>query len=177
MPLGLATCNRKPTAPAVTPQAGDASEDIAALPAPPIANKDFGRDKDLKALLKTLPPKAFTGEGANVPKMLEEWIMSMDDYFALAGYNALAQGLVGRAKFDGPAKLWWKLHCQSQDRIENTVGWDELRMILKERYLPLNYATKKMNEFLSCIRRGRSVDVYYEEFVSLSRHAPLMTEE
>jgi len=46
-------------------------------------------------LLKTLQPKTFIGEGADVPKVLEEWIMSMDDYFALAGYNALTQGLVG----------------------------------------------------------------------------------
>ena len=48
---------------------------------------------------------------------------------------------------------------------------------LKEQYLPLNYTTIKMNEFLSCVRRGRAIDDYYEEFVKLSRHAPLMTEE
>ena len=34
-----------------------------------------------------------------------------------------------------------------------------------------------MNEFLSCTRKGRVVEVYYEEFVKLSRHAPLMSEE
>ena len=34
-----------------------------------------------------------------------------------------------------------------------------------------------MNEFLSCVRRGQAIDHYYEEFVKLSRHAPLMTEE
>ena len=75
--------------------------------------EDFGKDKDMKNLLKTLQPKAFTGEGNNVPKILEEWIMSMDDYFALAGYNATAQGIMVRAKLEGLAKLWWKLHCQA----------------------------------------------------------------
>ena len=34
-----------------------------------------------------------------------------------------------------------------------------------------------MNEFLSCVRRERAIDNYYEEFVKLSRHAPLMIEE
>ena len=53
--------------------------------------EDFGKDEDMKNLLKTLLTKAFIGEGTNVPKILEEWIMSMDDYFALAGYNATAQ--------------------------------------------------------------------------------------
>ena len=74
--------------------------------------EDFGRDKDIKNLLKTLQPKVFTGEGSNVPKDLEEWIMSMDNYFDLAGYNTLARGIMGRAKLDGSAKLWWKLSCQ-----------------------------------------------------------------
>ena len=52
--------------------------------------EDFGRDKDLKTLLKHLQPKAFKGEGADIPKILEEWIISMDDYFALADYNYIA---------------------------------------------------------------------------------------
>ena len=69
------------------------------------AVEDFGRDKDVKNILKNLQPKAFTGEGNNIPKILEEWIMSMDDYFSLARYNALAQGIMGRAKLEGSAKL------------------------------------------------------------------------
>ena len=77
------------------------------------AIEDFGRDKDLKNRLKNLQPKAFTGEGNNIPKILEEWIMSMEDYFALAGHNAIAQGIMGRAKLEGSAKLWWKLTCES----------------------------------------------------------------
>ena len=54
------------------------------------AIEDFGRDKDLKNLLKNLQPKAFTGEGNNIPKVIKEWIMSMENHFTLAGYNTLA---------------------------------------------------------------------------------------
>ena len=54
------------------------------------------------------------------------------------------------------------------------MSWEELKTSLKERYLPLNHSTVKMNEFLSCVRKGRSVTDYYEEFV---KYAPLMTEE
>ncbi len=149
--------------------------DPIAAPAP--SAEDFGRDKNLKNLLKSLQPKPFTGEGADVPRELEEWIMSMDDYFALAEYNSIAQGIMGRAKLEGPAKLWWKLHCQTHGTPENSVGWGVLKHSLEERYLPLNFSTLKMNEFLSCVRRGRMIDIYYEDFVKLSRHAPLMTEE
>ena len=140
-------------------------------------NKDFGRDRNLKTLLKNLQPKSFSGEGRNVPKILEEWIMTMDDYFALAEYNTATQGIMARAKLEGSAKLWWKLHCQTQGKPEKSIGWEELKKSLMERYLPLNYSTVKMNEFLSCVRRGQAIDNYYEEFFKLSRHAPLMTEE
>ena len=139
--------------------------------------EDFGRDQNLKTLLKSLQPKIFTGEGNDVPKILEEWIMFMEDYFALAKYNSVAQGVMGRETLGGSAKLLWKLNCQTQGKKENTVGWDDLQKSLKERYLPTNYSTVKMNEFLSCVRKGRLVDEYYEDFVKLSRYAPLMTKE
>ena len=141
------------TVPATPPAV--ASTSVANPEEVPVSlTEDFGRDKNLKTLLKSLQPKAFTGEGVDVPKILEEWIMSMDDYFALAEYNALAQGIMGRAKLEGPAKLWWKLHCQSQGKTENFVGWEDLKKSLKECYLPLNFSTVKMNEFLSCARKG-----------------------
>ena len=118
------------------------------------------------------------GEGVDIPKILEEeWILSMDDYFSLANYNALAQGIMGRANLEGPAKLWWKLHCQMQGKPNNSIGWDKLKKSLREWYISMNYATVKMNGFLSCVRKKRAIDDYYEEFVKLSKHAPLMAEE
>ena len=100
-----------PTNPMVTSSPGSSNLLLDSIDSSNL--EDFGKDKDMKNLLKTLQPKAFRGEGTNVPKTLEEWIMSMDDYFALAGYNATAQGIMGRAKLEGLAKLWWKLHCQA----------------------------------------------------------------
>ena len=34
-----------------------------------------------------------------------------------------------------------------------------------------------MNEFLYCVKKGWPIDEYYEDFLKLSRHAPLMTQE
>ena len=69
------------------------------------------------------------------------------------------------------------MHCQIHGKLEDTVAWDELQRSLMERYLPINYLMVKMNEFLSCVRKGRLVDEYYEDFVKLSRYAPFMTKE
>ena len=81
---------QRPPPAEVNPPAGVSLADVAAGLVEIVVVENFGRDKDLKAFLKSLQPKAFTGEGSGVPKVLEEWIMLMDDYFALAGYNAFS---------------------------------------------------------------------------------------
>ena len=82
------------------------SSNPAAIPMEVAEKEDFGRDRNLKTLLKNLQPKSFSGEGHNVPKILEEWIMTLEDYFALAEYNTVAQGIMARAKLEGSTKLW-----------------------------------------------------------------------
>ena len=91
-----------PPAIAITPS----SSSLDTTPLEAVITEEFGRDKDLKNLLKYMQPKAFTGEGHNIPTILEEWIMTMDDYFALAKYNPIAQGIMGRAKLKGSGKIW-----------------------------------------------------------------------
>ncbi|MCO5610521.1 hypothetical protein L7F22_064760 [Adiantum nelumboides] len=142
-----------------------------------VLKEDFERDKDLKTLLKTVQPEPFTGEDLDNASKLEEWIISMEDYFDLAEYNFVAKGIMGRAKIKGSAKIWWKLNCKSRGVLEITQSWEELQLCLRERYSPPNYMTTKMNEFLACVQRGRTIDTYYEDFIKLSRHAPLITKE
>ncbi|MCO5598205.1 hypothetical protein L7F22_052297 [Adiantum nelumboides] len=139
--------------------------------------EDFGREKDLKTLLKTVQPPPFLATGKDVATKLEEWIIQMDDYFALARYNSIAQGIMGRAKLRGPAKTWWKLNCQTRNVAEVTQSWDELKFHLKERYLPLDYSTTRMNEFFACKLGSETIDTYYDDFSQLSKYAPLMTGE
>ena len=65
----------------------------------------------MRMLLKIFQLEASTWKRSNIPKILDEWIMYMDDYYTLANYNVVAQGIMGRAKLEGSTKLWWKLHC------------------------------------------------------------------
>ena len=79
----------------------------------PLTQEDFRREKDLKTLLKLLQPKNFSSEGDNVSNTLEEWIIEIEDYFALAKYYQVAQAIMEKTKLTGSAKLWWKLDYQS----------------------------------------------------------------
>ena len=92
-----------PIAPAIVITCG--SSNLIATPMEEAVKEDFGRDRKLKTLLKNLQPKAFSREGHNIPKILEEWIVTMDDYFALAKYNPIDQGIMARAKLEGSTKL------------------------------------------------------------------------
>ena len=159
----LGHCTRKhPTPDSIPPQEGSEAKVVPSpkiFPKPclvsipanlvPSIQEDFGREKDLKTLLKSLQPKSFSSEGDNVSNTLEEWIIEMEDYFALAKYNPVAQGIMGKAKLTGSAKLWWKLKCQSQGVAKVSQHWNELKARLKEQYYPLNFETLKMNEFLA----------------------------
>ena len=84
MPPQRRATRRNPNPPVVEEaNAGNANPDpplaAAVVPEVVVPAEDFGRDKDLKNLLRTLQLKHFTGEGEDVPKILEEWIMSMED--------------------------------------------------------------------------------------------------
>ena len=118
--LSHCTCNH-PTQDNTPPQEGSEVEvvlspkfcpksckSLASIPANPIppTQEDFGRDKDLKTLLKSLQPKNFSGKGDNVSNILKEWIIEMEDYFSLAKYNSVGQCIMGKAKLIGSAKLW-----------------------------------------------------------------------
>ena len=52
-------------------------DNLVNIPTNPIPQipEGFGRDKDLKTLLKSLQPKNFSGEEDNVSNTLEEWII------------------------------------------------------------------------------------------------------
>ena len=80
----------------------------------PLVLEDFGKNKSLKTFLKLFQPKTFSSKGNRVPNTLEEQIIEIKDYFTLAGYNLVAQCIMGRAKLLRLAKLWWKLNCQSR---------------------------------------------------------------
>ena len=46
----------------------------------------------------------------------------MDDYFALAGYNSVAQGIMGRAKLEGSARLWLETSLSDTGQVGDNYG-------------------------------------------------------
>ena len=122
-----------------------------------------------------MKPASFLGEGKDVAKEAEAWIKALDDYFLLINTSVENESMIARYKLIGEAKLWWKEWCREQMIDESTVVSKVIKEAIKERYLPLDHETLKMNELYGLTQKHLSVDSYYSEFVKLKRYAPLMT--
>ena len=120
-------------------------------------------------------PSSFFGEGKDVAKEAEAWIEALDDYFMLINTSAKNESMIARYKLTGEAKLWWKEWCREQTIDKTTTTWKLIKEAVKERYLPLDHETFKMNEVYGLTQKHLSVDAYYSEFVKLKRYAPPMT--
>ena len=122
-----------------------------------------------------MKPSSFSGEGKDVAKEAKAWVESLDDYFLLVNTTAENESMIARYKLVGEAKLWWKEWCREQPVDESTVTWKVIKGAIKERYLPLDHETIKMNEFYGLTQKHLSMDAYYLEFVRLKRYAPPMS--
>ena len=116
-----------------------------------------------------MKPSSFFGEGKDVSKEAEAWIEALHDFFLLINTSAENESMIARYKLTREAKLWWKEWCREQTIDETTTTWKLIKEVVKERYLPLNHETLKMNEFYGLTQRHLSVNAYYFEFVKLKR--------
>ena len=122
-----------------------------------------------------MKPSSFYGEGKDVAKEAKSWIEALDDYFLLINTSAENESMIAKNKLTGDAKLWWKEWCREQTIDKMTTTWKLIKEVVKERYLPLDHETLKMNEFYDLTQKHLSVDAYYSKFVKLKRYAPSMT--
>ena len=122
-----------------------------------------------------MKPSSFSREGKDVAKEAEAWIEALDGYFLLINMSAENKSMIARYKLTGEPKLWWKEWCREQTIDETTTTWKLIKEAAKERYLPLDHETLKMNEFYGFTQKHLLVDAYYSEFVKLNRYVPPMT--
>ncbi len=80
--------------------------------------------------------KTFVGEGSVTPKVLKEWIMSMDDYFCLSWVQYVDSKKQGeRLSWRESARLGWKCIVRLEAGLGNSRGWNKLKDRLVEHYL------------------------------------------
>ena len=99
-----------------------------------------------------MKPSSFLGEGKDVSKEAEALIKALEDYFLLINTSTKNKSMIARYKLIGEVKLWWKEWCKEQTIDKMTTTLKLIKEAIKERYLPLNHETLKMNEFMVSLR-------------------------
>ena len=83
--------------------------------------------------------------------------------------------MIAKYKLIEEAKVWLKEWCREQTIDKMTTTWKLIKEVVKERYLPLDHETLKMNEFYGLTQKHLSVNAFYSKFVKLEGYAPPMT--
>ena len=127
----------------------------------------FEQDDDVTKKVR-LEVSRFYGE-LN-PNAFFDWIMSMEDYFDWYAMLENRKFNFVKAKLKGAARLWWynienQLQIMSQPPIDT---WDEMKLKMKERFIPTNYEQLMYTKLFSLKQDTKSIEAYKEEFNELS---------
>ena len=85
--------------------------------------------------------------------------------------------MLGMFCLSGDAKLWWKQHCRDCEVTEISQTWEQIKLDVKERYLPPAHQAIKMNELYALKQYSLTLEEYYSKFVTLRQFAPQMSSE
>jgi hypothetical protein len=119
-------------------------------------------DPDNIARVKLSIPK-FTGK-ENADEYLE-WAEQCDQIFRVHNLSDQRRVNLSSVEFSGYALTWWNQVQENQ--LQFGLGyihtWEEMKRVMKRRFVPLSYERDHMNR-LQTLRQGkRSVDEYFKE--------------
>lgn len=89
------------------------------------------------------------------PYAFQDWLTSLDDYFEWFRLAPTRQVRFVKMKLKGQARVWWQsveehLHRLRQPPI---TDWEEMKLKLQEKYLPIDYEEALFEELL-LLRQG-----------------------
>lgn len=104
------------------------------------------------------------------PYAFEDWLTSLEDYFEWFGLALELQVRFVKMKFKGQVRVWWQsveehLHRLRQPPI---ADWDEMKLKLQEKYLPVDYEEFMFEELLLLRQGNSSVEEFTNKFHELS---------
>lgn len=104
------------------------------------------------------------------PHAFQDWITSLEDYFEWYRLPPNTKVRFVKMKLKGQARIWWssveeQLHRARQCPI---TEWEEMKLRLQEKYLPINYDESLFEELLSHRQGNTTVDDYTHRFHELS---------
>lgn len=113
-------------------------------------NEQDGHDPEEKAL-KSIKVEAPSFDGQLNPKVFLDWLSDLDHYFEWYELSEARRVRFAKMKLVGKAKHWWiNMERQIQRAGEEPIThWDEMKERLREKYVPLSYQERLLDQWQS----------------------------
>lgn len=104
-------------------------------------------------------------QGKNDPEAYLEWEMKIEQIFPCHTYSEEKNVKVASLEFTDYALLWWDQLQKERRRVGMlcTVEWEEMRTLLRRRYIPPHYIREMHNKLQRLKQGSKSVDEHHKE--------------
>jgi hypothetical protein len=104
------------------------------------------------------------------PYAFRDWLTSLDDYFEWFNLTSERKVRFVKMKLKGQARVWWHSVEEQLHRLRRApiLDWEEMRLKLQEKYLPIDYEESLFEELLTHRQGNMTVDEYTNRFHELS---------
>jgi hypothetical protein len=122
--------------------------------------------------LKPNKPSKFTGKRDHAA--IENWIASVNSYFALTDARTPFVFHYLNTIFGGEAAIWFRYHFK-EDRADN-LTWEEVRTALRNYFIPPN-KDRRLQDQWAALRQTSTVEQYISQFCELVMQLPSMDQK
>ncbi|XP_004301556.1 PREDICTED: uncharacterized protein LOC101305082 [Fragaria vesca subsp. vesca] len=128
-------------------------------------NGQDGHDPEEKAL-KSIKVEAPNFDGQLNAKVCLDWISDMDHYFDWYELSETRRVRFAKMKLVGKAREWWSGVERRAARAgdEPITHWEEMKERLKEKYVPLAYKERLLDQWQSLRQGNMTVAEYIDKF-------------
>jgi hypothetical protein len=123
-------------------------------------------------LLKPNKPSKFTGTRDHAT--VENWIASVNSYFALTNARPPYVFHYLNTIFAGEAAIWFRYHFK-EDKAD-TLTWEEVREALRSYFIPPN-KDRRLQDQWAALRQNSTVEQYISQFCELVMQLPSMDQK
>jgi hypothetical protein len=140
---------------------------VASSAAPPVTPSTSGHapPNSVSQLTHLKPTKPSRYSGVKDYTTIENWIASVDSYFALTGAKAPHVYHYLNTNFTEEASIWFRYHYR-EDRAA-TLTWEEVRTALRNFFTPPN-KDRRLHDEWAQLRQTTTVAEYVGHFYKLS---------
>jgi hypothetical protein len=104
------------------------------------------------------------------PYAFQDRLTSLDDYFEWFNLTFERKVRFVKMKLKGQARVWWYSVEEQLHRLRRApiLDWEEMRLKLQEKYLPIDYEESLFEELLTHQQGNMTLDEYTNRFHELS---------